>query len=93
MRRDYARLADQAHTRLLARCWPPDPDKEKRRPGEGRRFDKLNRNSNAPTDSPDRPALQDAMRLDRAAGLLLALGRHRAAERLAHQAAALREAA
>jgi len=70
MRRHYADLADQMHTRLLARCWPPDPGKGKRRPSEGRRFDKLNRNSNAPTDTPDRPGLQDARRLDRAAALL-----------------------
>jgi len=93
MRAHYAHQADQMHTRLLAHCWPPDPDKRERRPSPGRRLTSSDGINDGPASTPTRAGMQAARRLDRQADLLLSLGRHRAAERLAHQAAAMREVA
>ena len=93
MRPDYTRQADRQRTRLLANCWPPDPpEKRERRPDQGRRLKSSDGINDSPASTPTPAGLQDARRLDRQADLLLSLGRHRAAERLAHAATALREA-
>ena len=91
----YAAQSDPALNPQFRR-WvdPPDPlQKRERRPGEGRRLKSSDGINDRRASTPNRPALQAAMCLDRAADFLLSLGRHRAAERLAHAAVALRGAA
>lgn len=93
-----AGTADRMHDALLARAMKPP--KNRKGPGVGPRasFEKSDDDSGE-YGTADRcaqrhvaRALAKASRLDRAADILLSIGRHGAAERLANEAFALREA-
>jgi hypothetical protein len=93
---DVARMASQSDPLLnphFRRRWGPPPLKRNRpQPtgiGQGAEFEDC---SSTAEDNHTLRLLQAAFRLDRLADAELALGRATAAERLAHEAHALREA-
>ena len=86
----YAAQSDPAMNPQFRRRWTDPPDKRKRGPTTSRAPENIN-NSDAPADTPSRPALQAAA-LDRAADFALQQGYHRTAEYPARPARGLREA-
>jgi hypothetical protein len=100
--RDTAALAEQsdpARNAMFGRRWTGPPAQKRKAPGSDTQgsFEKLNLTDKTTTaDLAGQRALFKALRhaaeIDRTADLLLALGFGRQAERLSHNAAAIREA-